>query len=219
VLALPLGADASSPLDVLCIGAHADDIEIGCGATILQLVKARPVTCHWVVLSGDGERVQEAHVSADAFLEHCRGTDVRVEHFRESYFPYIGNEVKDYIQALAAEISPDLVFTHHVDDLHQDHRLVGELCRNAFRDHLILEYEVPKFDGRHGTPNVFVPVEPWAQARKLELVMAGFPSQSSRYWYTEDTFTALMRLRGVEARSPTGYAEAFFGEKVTIAPA
>jgi LmbE family N-acetylglucosaminyl deacetylase len=219
VLSLPLGSDPDSPIDVLCIGAHADDIEIGCGATLLQLVKARPVTCHWVVLSGDDERLEEAAVSANAFLEGCARVDWRVASFRESYFPYLGSDVKDYVQALAADISPDVVFSHHGDDLHQDHRIVGELCRNAFRDHLILEYEVPKYDGRHGAPNVFVPVEQWALARKLELVMSRFPSQSNRYWYTEDTFTALMRLRGVEARSPTGYAEAFFGQKVTIAPA
>jgi LmbE family N-acetylglucosaminyl deacetylase len=154
-----LGAGASSPLDVLCIGAHADDIEID--VVRRSCSSWRDPSCHWVALSGYGERVQEAQVSANAFLEHCGGVDVRVESFRESYFPYIGSEVKDYVQALAAEISPDLVFTHHVDDLHQDHRLVGELCRNAFRDHLILEYEVPKYDGRHGDPNVFVPVEPW----------------------------------------------------------
>jgi LmbE family N-acetylglucosaminyl deacetylase len=218
VLSLVLGRDSSEPLDLLCLGAHADDIEIGCGATLLQLARSgRPVTCHWVVLGADAPREQEARASAAAFLEGCTEADVRVAAFRESYFPYLGREVKEYVEAIAAELSPDLVLTHHRDDLHQDHRLVAELTWNAFRDHLILEYEVPKYDGDLGRPNVYVPVDPEVCARKLELLMTCFPSQVDRHWFDEETFRAMLRLRGVEARSPTGYAEAFHARKVMLA--
>jgi LmbE family N-acetylglucosaminyl deacetylase len=218
VLDVELGLDPATPLTVLCMGAHSDDIEIGCGATVLQLARARPVRCHWVVLSADERRASEARAAARAFLEDCVDADVRVADFRESYFPYVGEQVKDYVQAVAAEIAPDLVLTHDRDDLHQDHRITGELCWNAFRDQLILEYEVPKYDGRHGSPNVFVPVEPWALSRKLELLGEHFGSQHGRGWYSDETFRGLLRLRGVEARAPSGYAEAFFGRKVVLAP-
>ena len=215
MLTLSLG-DEHAPLEVLLVGAHADDIEIGCGATVMQLARSRPLTCHWIVLSGCDERAAEAAASARAFGAEAVELDVRVESFPESYFPYCGRELKDYVQSLAAEISPDIVFTHHDGDFHQDHRIVAELCWNAFRDHLILEYEVPKYDGDLGRPNVFVGVEASMKARKIELLMSAFPSQGERYWYTEETFEALLRLRGVEARAPSGYAEAFFARKVNL---
>ena len=218
MLNVELGRGSDGPLEILCLGAHADDIEIGCGATLLQLARsARPITCHWVVFAADAARSAEARASAAAFLDGCKEIDVRVASFRESYFPYVGSEVKDYMQALAAEISPDLVFTHHRDDLHQDHRLVAELTWNAFRDHMILEYEVPKYEGDLGHPNVFVPVDAETAVRKIELLMTGFPSQAGRDWFDEETFRAMLRLRGVEGRSPTGYAEAFHARKITLA--
>ena len=218
MLSVALGLESTDPLEVLCLGAHADDIEIGCGATLLQLARSdQPVTCHWVVLAADEPRALEARASAGAFLDGCKEVDVRVASFRESYFPYGGSEVKDYMQALASEISPDLVFTHHREDRHQDHRLVAELTWNAFRDHMILEYEVPKYEGDLGHPNVYVPVDAITCTRKIDLLMAGFPSQDGRHWFDEETFRAMLRLRGVEGRSPSGYAEAFHAAKLTLA--
>lgn len=201
---------------ILCLGAHADDIEIGCGATVLQLANRPGITCHWVVLSADDTREKEARASAARFLEHCDRADVRVEAFRESYFPYIGADIKDYVTELAAEVDPDIVFTHSGDDKHQDHRVVNELTWNAFRDHLVFEYEIPKYDGDLGQPNVFVPVSQAVYDRKIELLLSCFESQATRPWFDEATFAALLRLRGVEARSPTGYAEAFYGRKVNL---
>ncbi len=202
---------------ILCLGAHADDIEIGCGATLLQLAAARPIECHWVVLSADETRREEARASASNFLADCPHAEVRVASFRESYFPYLGAGLKDFVEALAAELEPDVVFTHARGDLHQDHRIVSELTWNAFRDHLVLEYEIPKYDGDLGQPNLFVPIDATTCARKIELLKAGYPSQAARDWFDEETFRAMLRLRGVEARSPTGYAEAFHARKLTLA--
>lgn len=216
MLTLSLGAGAEA-LDVLLVGAHPDDIEIGCGATLMQLARSRPLRCHWVVLAADGERVAEARSSACAFAADAIALDVRVESFLESYLPYDGRALKDYVQGLARELSPDVIFTHHGNDLHQDHRMVAELCWNAFRDHLVLEYEIPKYDGDLGRPNVFSGVDASVKDRKIELLMSGFPSQRGRYWYSEETFAAMLRLRGVEARAPTGYAEAFYARKISLA--
>ena len=171
------------------------------------------------MLSADGTRRDEARTSAAKFLEQCARVDVRIESFRESYFPYVGAQVKDYVEALAAELDPDVVFTHARDDLHQDHRLASELTWNAFRDHLVLEYEIPKYDGDLGQPNVFVPIDEAVCERKIELLTACYPSQAARHWFDEKTFKAILRLRGVEARSPTGYAEAFHGRKLNLAVA
>jgi LmbE family N-acetylglucosaminyl deacetylase len=217
MLRLNLEAGDAGLHKVLCLGAHADDIEIGCGATLLQLAAALRIECHWVVLSADDTRREEAQASAGNFLADCARADVRVASFRESYFPYIGAQVKDYIESLAAELDPDVVFTHARDDLHQDHRLVSELTWNAFRNHLVLEYEIPKYDGDLGQPNVFVPIAAATCARKIELLKAGYPSQAARHWFDEETFRAMLRLRGAEARSPTGYAEAFYGRKLNLA--
>jgi LmbE family N-acetylglucosaminyl deacetylase len=217
LLTLGLGA-SSAPLDVVCIGAHADDIEIGCAATLLQLAGSRPLTCHWIVLTADEERGIEARSSAAALLGGVAELDVRVASFPESYFPYVGRELKDFVQALARDLQPDVVLTHQRDDLHQDHRLTSELCWNAFRDHLVLEYEIPKYDGDLGRPNVYVAIEPEIRDRKIEHLMSMFPSQAGRDWYHAETFTALLRLRGVESHSPTGYAEAFYGRKLLLSP-
>jgi LmbE family N-acetylglucosaminyl deacetylase len=209
--------DGASPLDVLAIGAHADDIEIGCGGTIMQLARDREVRFHWVVVTGDEERAAEAQASARAFCAGAIELDVRTEQFRESYLPYEAGPVKSYVQSLAAELDPDLVFVHHRDDLHQDHRLLADLCWNAFRDHAILEYEIPKYDGDLGRPNVFMEIDQAVKDRKLELLASAYPSQADRYWFSDETFTALLRLRGVEARAASGYAEAFHARKLRIA--
>ena len=202
---------------VLCLGAHSDDIEIGCGGTVLKLVAANPgLTVHWVVLSAEGSRAEEARTSAEWFLEGARTEVVEVETFRERYFPHL-TELKEFFDGLGARVQPDLVLTHHGADAHQDHRAVADLTWNTFRDHLILEYEIPKYDGDLGRPNVFVGLDERIALEKTRAILEGFPSQKSRYWFTEDTFLALLRIRGIEARAPDGYAEAFHARKLIIA--
>ncbi len=216
MLKLQLSSEAKESLRVLAIGSHADDIEIGCGGTLLGLAQTNPkLEVSWVVLSADEERAKEARASAEAFLEHAAETEIVVESFRDAFFPY-GGEVKEFFEELKTRITPDLVLTHHGSDLHQDHRLVAELTWNTFRDHLILEYEVPKYDGDLGSPNVFVHLDEETCRRKVELILSSFPSQRQRAWFTEDLFLALMRLRGMESNSPSGFAEAFYGRKLVV---
>jgi LmbE family N-acetylglucosaminyl deacetylase len=202
---------------VLCLGAHADDIEIGCAGTVLRLLEENPgLEVRWVVLSAAGDRAAEAGSSAAALLQGAGRVDVRVADFRETYFPYLGGEVKAYVAALGAGFEPDLVLTHWREDLHQDHRLVSELTWNTFRDHLILEYEIPKWDGDMGRPSIFVPLEQDVADRKIAHLVAAFPSQSGRDWFDPEVFRGLLRLRGMEARSPSGYAEAFHCRKLVL---
>jgi LmbE family N-acetylglucosaminyl deacetylase len=202
---------------VLVLGAHSDDIEIGCGATLLTLLRASTLDVTWVVLGATGERAEEARGSADAFLANAASASVRCHTFRDGYFPYVGGEIKDVFEELKAEVDPDVVFTHARRDLHQDHRLVNELTWNTWRDHFILEYEVPKYDGDLGTPNAFVPVSDSAARQKAELLVRHFASQRSKHWFDEELFLGLMRVRGGESRSPSRYAEAFFARKVVLA--
>jgi LmbE family N-acetylglucosaminyl deacetylase len=202
---------------VLCLGAHADDLEIGCGGTLLRLLDDNPgLEVSWVVLSGSPERSAEAAESATALLAKAARASIRLADFRETYFPYLGSEIKTYVAALGTEIQPDLIFTHSREDLHQDHRVTSELTWNTFRDHLILEYEVPKWDGDLGRPNVFVPLESAVCLRKVEHLLRVFPSQRDKDWFDAEVFRGLMRLRGMEARSPSGYAEAFFCRKLVL---
>jgi LmbE family N-acetylglucosaminyl deacetylase len=201
---------------VLCIGAHADDIEIGAGGTIIKLLNSvGGIDVHWVVLSANERREAEARVSAEAFLKEAGDAHVSFGGFKESYFPYIGREVKEYFDTLGS-VRPDLIFTHARDDKHQDHRLVCELTWNTWRDHLILEYEIPKYDGDLGTPNLFVSLEESVCDRKIEALLQAFPSQTDKHWFSEETFRALLRLRGIESRSPSGMAEAFYVRKLLI---
>jgi LmbE family N-acetylglucosaminyl deacetylase len=211
----------SAPIQtVLAVGAHADDIEIGCGGTLLSLAAAHPqAELVWVVLSADGARADEARASAAAFAAGFASSRVVVEDFRDSFFPYSGGDVKACFEKLKLDLSPDVVFTHQRSDLHQDHRVVCELTWNTFRNHLILEYEIPKYDGDLGAPNVFVELDEAVATRKLELLMTHFASQRSKHWFTEDLFRALMRLRGMEANSPTLLAEAFYCRKLVIGSA
>jgi LmbE family N-acetylglucosaminyl deacetylase len=203
--------------EILCLGAHSDDIEIGCGGTILRLVSENPgLRVHWVVLSADGDRADEARASAQSFLDGAAEADTVIETFPERFFPYEGASIKRWFDVLGKRVTPQLVFTHRRDDVHQDHRTVAELTWNTFRDHLILEYEIPKWEGDLGRPNVFVPIEDEVAKRKIDLIMAGFTSQRDRYWFTPETFLAVLRLRGVEARAPSGLAEAFHGYKVLL---
>jgi LmbE family N-acetylglucosaminyl deacetylase len=217
MLGLTLARDPETPLRVLAIGAHADDIEIGCGGTLLRLVGEHPqVSVDWVVLSGLGERAGEAADSAAAFLQGAAETRVTVERFRDGFFPYLGGAVKEFFEQLKTRVAPDLVLTHRLEDRHQDHRLVAELTWNTFRDHLVLEYEVPKYEGDLGQPNLFVPLTQDQCERKVELLRKCFPSQAGRAWFSDDTFMALLRLRGVESNAPGRYAEAFHARKLVL---
>lgn len=188
----------AGPLQVLCLGAHSDDIEIGCGGTILNLLAGRTeVDCHWVVLSSDAQREKEARASAAEFLKGAARSEVSVQRFRNGYFPFVGDAIKDYFEELKKKLSPDLVFTHYRDDRHQDHRVVSDLTWNTFRNHVVLEYEIPKYDGDLGSPNLFVPLSEAECREKIRILKASFTSQRDKHWFDEDTFRALMRLRGM----------------------
>ncbi len=216
MLTLDLGR-SGSPLRLLVLGAHPDDIEIGCGGTILRLAQdGRLAEVTWVVLSGDAARAEEARASADAFLaDSAARPTIVVESFRDGFFPYQGVEVKEYFETLKST-GADLILTHRLEDRHQDHRLVAELTWNTFRDHLVLEYEVPKYEGDLALPNVLFEIPGWAAERKVELLLAHFSSQHGKHWFTADAFQALLRLRGLEAGSGVRYAEGFHGRKLVL---
>ncbi len=216
MIPLRLAKEGSLPLEILCLGCHSDDIEIGCGGSILKLAKQYPnYIFHWVVFSAAGVREAEAQKAASLFVGHqLRGP--YLEKFPDGFMPYAGGEVKAVFEELKQDISPDLVFTHYQRDAHQDHRLISELTWNTFRNHLILEYEIPKYDGDLGQPNVFVPLEAEAYQNKVRYIMDTFESQRSKRWFQADTFLSLMRLRGMECNAPSNFAEAFYCRKVTI---
>jgi len=217
MIALDLPRGGKSPLNVLCLGAHADDIEIGCGGTMLRLLSERPdVHVTWVVFSGNAERAREAQAGAALFLEGAAARRVIVKDFRDGYFPWQGPEIKDFMESLKREVEPDLVFTHFRDDRHQDHRTISELTWNTWRRHMILEYEIPKYDGDLGTPNCFVPLPAAICERKAALICEVFRSEAHKAWLTPDTFEALLRLRGVECAAPEKRAEAFHCRKITL---
>lgn len=206
------------PPNILLIGAHCDDIEIGCAGAVLQLVKRYPrAKFVWVTLSSDPERALETRRAAAQLLAGAVDPVVQVAEFRGSYFPHCGPELKEYVDGLKT-FAPDLILTHCRHDLHQDHRITNELTWNTFRNHAILEYEIPKFDGDLGVPNVFFPLTREQMKRKCDVLLDCFPSQRSRQWFTRDTFEALARLRGIECNAPEGYAEAFYGRKISLVP-
>ena len=216
MLNLLLPRKESGTLSVLCLGAHSDDIEIGCGGTILSLQKSEPrPSFHWVVFSAAGIRGKEARNSAKLFLGQSNSNSAFKE-YRDGFLPYCGAEVKDYFEELKATIDPDVIFTHWRGDAHQDHRLICELTWNTFRNHLILEYEIPKYDGDMGQPNVFVPLAAEYCERKITYLMSAFQSQRSKRWFEERTFQAILRLRGMECNAESGYAEAFYGSKIVL---
>jgi LmbE family N-acetylglucosaminyl deacetylase len=213
---LSLGQPPVAPLRVLAIGAHPDDIEIGCGGTLMRLAQQHAIAhiC-WVVLSGHGERKAEAQTSATALLDHL-DSQIIVRDFADGFFPYDGKQIKRFFEELKTQLSPNLIFTHQRHDLHQDHRLTCELTWNTFRDHMILEYEVPKYDGDMGRPNLYVPLNDTLRQRKITHLMNHFPSQLPKHWFKEDLFTGLLRLRGMECNSPTSLAEAFYAPKLIL---
>jgi LmbE family N-acetylglucosaminyl deacetylase len=217
MLALGLGPPPRGGYELLCLGAHSDDLEIGCGGTLLRLLaELRVARITWVVLSGNAQRAREARAAARRLLGRRRGTRLVQETFRDGFFPYQAVPIKEFFERLKTEVAPDLVLTHYREDRHQDHRLVSDLTYNTFRDHLVLEYEILKVDGDLGRPNVYVPLGPATVRRKVAILEASFGSQRNRRWFNEEAFRALMRVRGVEAGSPSGYAEAFYVRRLLL---
>jgi LmbE family N-acetylglucosaminyl deacetylase len=214
---LSLAKETESPLQILCLGAHSDDIEIGCGGTILRFLQQYPdCVLHWVVFSALGVRADEAQRGAALFGGSSASKGLLLKSFQDGFLPFAGAEVKAVFEELKQSVSPDLVFTHNRNDAHQDHRMLAELTWNTFRDHMILEYEIPKYDGDMGQPGVFVPLSAEVSKKKVHLIMDTFRSQSSKQWFQPETFLSLMRLRGMESNAPSGYAEAFFCRKLVL---
>ncbi len=218
MLPLNLPQDPTAVLKVLCLGAHSDDIEIGCGGTILQLLaRYSNLEVFWTVFSSGREREREARASAALFLKQAkRKKEVIVKNFRDGFFPYEGTKIKEFFEEIKKQVNPDLIFTHYRDDRHQDHRTISDLTWNTWRQHLILEYEIPKYDGDLGTPNCFVPLKKEICVRKIKYICDVFQTQSNKAWLTEDTFQAILRLRGVECSAPDKYAEAFYCRKLVL---
>jgi LmbE family N-acetylglucosaminyl deacetylase len=218
MIATSLVVDSGDSFEILAIGAHADDIEIGCAGTIAMLLERySQARVTWIVFGPGGEREAEARKSADDLLRHVSDKSIVLHDFRDGFFPYAGGPVKDVFEELKSQVSPNVIFTHYGNDLHQDHRLVSELTWNTFRDHLILEYEVPKYDGDFGSPNVFVHLDRSQADAKTAHLAKNFQSQHAKPWYDEGVFRAVMRLRGAECNSPSGYAEGFYGRKLVLA--
>jgi LmbE family N-acetylglucosaminyl deacetylase len=202
---------------LLCLGAHSDDIEIGCGGTVLRLLEENPdMEVRWVVLGATGQRANEAAESANLFLANARQKEIIIKEFRDGFFPYIGAEIKDFFEELKRGYSSDLILTHYRQDLHQDHRLVSELTWNTFRNHLILEYEIVKYDGDIGTPNFFVHLTGSICHKKIQNLLTCFRSQKDKNWFTEDAFFSILRLRGLESNAPERYAEGYHCRKAVF---
>ncbi len=214
----PLGlAGSGDRLSVLCIGAHSDDIEIGAGATILGWIERGVcLNVHWAVLGAVGPRADEARASAQAFLGNAVSAVIDLATFKDGFFPHQGAEIKIWFEALKKRTSPDLILSHWRQDAHQDHREVSQLTWNTFRDHTILEYEIPKWDGDTGQPNVYLPTTRALMERKTKLLHDHFGSQRAKDWFDDDIFMGLARLRGMECRAPGGFAEAFHARKLTV---
>lgn len=216
MMPLNLRVKPGQPLRVLCMGAHSDDIEIGCGGTLLRLAQEYPhCEFHWVVFSAIGVRRAEAERAAQMFAgARLRGPILR--EFQDGFMPWLGTEVKAVFEEQLKPIAPDLIFTHNGNDAHQDHRLISQLTWNTFRDHFILEYEIPKYDGDLGRPGVFVPLSRETCDTKVQYLNDAFASQRSKRWFEAETFLSLMRLRGMECATESGYAEAFYCRKLVL---
>ena len=211
---LRLNLPAVDPLRVLCLGAHSDDLEIGCGGTLLRLQREHKLRVRWVVFACSGDRTSEATRSARAFLDRTPDAQIETLTFRDGFFPYVGQDIKEVFEELKKDVSPDLIFTHARHDFHQDHRLLNQLTWNTFRDHCILEYEIPKYDGDLVSPNIFVSLEPDIVKQKIQHLMDFFSTQREKRWFDEETFRGLLRLRGVEAG--VRYAEGFHCRKALL---
>jgi LmbE family N-acetylglucosaminyl deacetylase len=217
MLPLRLGRPRRGGHELLCLGSHSDDLEIGCGGTVLRLLAELPIArVTWVVFSGGEARAREARKAASRLFSRHPALRLVQHSFRDGFFPYQAVPIKEAFEALKRQVRPDLVLTHYREDRHQDHRLISDLTYNTFRDHLVLEYEILKIDGDLGRPNVYVPLSPAQVRRKLRLITSCFGSQRGRRWFSEDALRGLMRIRGVEAGAPTGHAEAFYGRKLVL---
>lgn len=214
---LAINTEHKQPLKVLCLGCHSDDIEIGCGGTIIRLVDEQPdCKFYWVVFGAHGARKAEAQKAAELFVGRERLESLLLREFRDGFMPFVGSGVKEAFEEIKKIVSPDIVFTHNRKDAHQDHRLISELTWNTFRNHMILEYEIPKYDGDLGQPNVFVPLDKKTYQKKVHYLMQAFATQRPKHWFSEETFLGLMRLRGMECVAPSGYAEAFYARKLVL---
>jgi len=207
----------SSPLKILCLGAHSDDIEIGCGGTIMRLIEEHPqLEIVWVVFSARAQRRREARASAQSIIGILQKKTIITKNFRDGFFPFEGYAIKDEFEALKKKFSPDLVMTHYRDDRHQDHRVISDLTWNTFRDHLILEYEIPKYDADLGSPNFFVHLNRSLCKKKVEILLNSFVSQKPNHWFTKDSFYSILNIRGIESNSPSRYAEGFYCRKIAF---
>lgn len=214
---LNLSADRTAPLQILCLGAHSDDIEIGCGGTLLRLTQEYPnAVLHWVVFNAIGVRAEEAKLAAKLFAGKSKIEGPVLETFKDGFMPFAGAEIKAVFEETKKTVSPDLIFTHNRKDAHQDHRILAEMTWNTFRNHFILEYEIPKYDGDMGQPSIFVPLSAEVAENKASHIMEAFKSQHPKHWFQPNTFLSLMRLRGIECASKTGYAEAFYCRKLVL---
>ena len=217
MLRINFNSPAELSYKVLCLGAHCDDIEIGCGGTILKLIEQYPnLSFYWVVFCSNQQREQEAFTSAHTFLKEASEKKIIIHQLRDGFLPFCGIEVKECFEQLKQAFSPDLIFTHYRHDLHQDHRLISDLTWNTFRDHLILEYEIPKYDGDLGTPNFFVHLDDLFCRRKIQYIQDSFQTQHNKHWFMEETFRAILTLRGIESKAPNRYAEAFYCRKMVF---
>jgi LmbE family N-acetylglucosaminyl deacetylase len=218
LLRFVLPPERREPLKLLCLGAHADDIEIGCGGTILRLANEIPeLHVRWVVFSGSATvREAEARNSASAFLESIPEQQIEILNFRDGYFPFQGYDIKDHFEVIKRDFVPSFIMTHWQGDAHQDHRLIAELTYNTFRDQVILEYEIPKYESDLGSPNFFAPLSRTQVARKVSYISRYFVSQRKRAWFSEETFLAVARLRGIGCNAPEGLAEAFHCRKMLL---
>ena len=217
MLKFQLPIEKGNPLKVLCLGAHSDDIEIGSGGTLLRLLHEYDrLFAYWVVFAANAERRAEAEKSANLFLAKASKKEIIVKKFKESFFPYTGDKIKEYFESLKHEFSPDIIFTHYRNDLHQDHRLISELTWNTFRDHLILEYEIPKYDGDLGSPNLLVHLSASLCEEKIDYILKSFQTQKGNHWFGKETFYSILRLRGIESNASEKYAEGFYCRKMII---
>ena len=217
MLPLALSPNRTGPLKLLCLGAHSDDIEIGCGGTVLRLAdETRDLEVRWIVFSATDVRAAEARDSAATFLSDVAAKQIEVFGFRDGYFPFQGAEIKDCFERMKHEFDPSLIFTHWQGDAHQDHRLLSQLTFNTFRNHMILEYEIPKIENDMGSPAFFVPLTRAHLQRKIDTILKYFTSQRSRNWFSEETFKSLARLRGIGCNAREGVAEAYYARKIVF---
>jgi LmbE family N-acetylglucosaminyl deacetylase len=206
-------ADRTGGLKILCLGAHCDDIEIGCGGTIIRLVEEYEIRqLKWIVFTSSEERADEARRSAESFMKECKEKEIIIKKFKDGFLPYEAEKIKNLFEELKA-FDPDIIFTHYRNDLHQDHRTICELTWNTFRTHQIFEYEIPKYDGDLSSPNFFVTLNKEVAKSKVDIITKCFQSQAGKQWFDKDTFFAMMRIRGIESASPTKFAEGFYVRK------